>query len=68
METVILDDKERVLLRMNQKGQFLFGRYEDMSQADTDFLISLCGDLIKDVSKDELAKFLKFEGDGELCS
>ena len=64
----IRDSKDRVVMKQNDKGQVLLGRYEDLEPDIRDFAIdSFCD--ITGHDKDRVRMFMNFETDeNAFCS
>lgn len=66
-KVLLVDHKKRVILQIDENGKVLFGRHKDMSNQDKKLLIEICEDMVSDIDKDELVKFLNFEKE-DFCS
>ena len=67
MSLEVVDEKGRVILKVNDKGEMATARYVDLSDAHKDFIVKMFEDMTnEDIEK--LRRFLDFEEDtDEFC-
>jgi hypothetical protein len=68
MSLEVVDNKGRIILKVNDKGEMATARYVDLEQGYKDYIIQMFRDMTdKDI--DKLKKFLDYEEDtDEFCS
>lgn len=67
MKFVVKDNKDRIILSVDEEGRMAASRFPDMEEEYKDYLVEMCKELTDDDPK-EFRKFLDFEDDDEFCA
>jgi hypothetical protein len=71
MNTVVKDNKGRVLFMLNENGRMAIARYKDMDECFKQYIVNYYKDMTSESQDkvDKLVRFLNFEEDtDEFCS
>jgi hypothetical protein len=67
MDTIIVDEKGRAVVRINESGDYLVARYPDMTEIIKQCIVEFCEE-VGDMDANHVRRFLDFQSDESFCS